>query len=66
MGTGKRGPTLRFLELLWDYDQVVFGATKLPALGDGLGKAIMNFKKSIDTDTHDEPKGKIESPNKSE
>lgn len=49
---------------------VVFGATKLPALGDGLGKAIKNFKKSIDTDTHDEPKGKIgganESPNKSE
>ena len=49
---------------------VVFGATKLPALGDGLGKAIKNFKKSIDTDTHDEPKGKIESkiesPNKPE
>ena len=40
---------------------VVFGATKLPALGDGLGKAIKNFKKSIDTDNHDEPKGKIES-----
>jgi len=45
---------------------VVFGATKLPALGDGLGKAIKNFKKSIDTDNHDEPKGKIESPPKSE
>ncbi len=45
---------------------VVFGATKLPALGDGLGKAIKNFKKSIETDTPDEPKGKIESPPKSE
>jgi len=49
---------------------VVFGATKLPALGDGLGKAIKNFKKSIDSDPHDEPKGKIdgkvESPPKSE
>lgn len=45
---------------------VVFGATKLPALGDGLGKAIKNFKKSIDTDHEDQPKGKIESPPKSE
>src|SRR5262249_9212411 len=26
---------------------VVFGATKLPQLGDGLGKAIKNFKRSI-------------------
>lgn len=43
---------------------VVFGATKLPALGDGLGKAIKNFKRSIDTtdDPPDGPKGKIESP----
>jgi sec-independent protein translocase protein TatA len=45
---------------------VVFGATKLPALGDGLGKAIRNFKKSIDSETHEEPKGKIESPSKPE
>lgn len=43
---------------------VVFGATKLPALGDGLGKAIRNFKKSIDTDPTDESKGKIESSTK--
>jgi sec-independent protein translocase protein TatA len=43
---------------------VVFGATKLPALGDGLGKAIKNFKRSIDTsdDPPDGAKGKIESP----
>jgi sec-independent protein translocase protein TatA len=26
---------------------VVFGATKLPQLGDGLGKAIKNFKRSM-------------------
>jgi sec-independent protein translocase protein TatA len=42
---------------------VVFGATKLPALGDGLGKAIKNFKRSIEPS--EEPpagsKGKIES-----
>ena len=43
---------------------VVFGATKLPALGDGLGKAIKNFKRSIDTsdDPPDGTKGKIDSP----
>ena len=42
---------------------VVFGATKLPALGDGLGKAIKNFKRSIDTEEPpDASKGKIESP----
>jgi sec-independent protein translocase protein TatA len=45
---------------------VVFGATKLPALGDGLGKAIRNFKKSIDSETHEESKGKIDSPSKPE
>ena len=42
---------------------VVFGATKLPQLGDGLGKAIRNFKKSVDSDpaTKDESsKGKID------
>jgi sec-independent protein translocase protein TatA len=42
---------------------VVFGATKLPQLGDGLGKAIRNFKKSVDAppDAKDESsKGKIE------
>ncbi|HXJ19684.1 MAG TPA: twin-arginine translocase TatA/TatE family subunit [Polyangia bacterium] len=31
---------------------VVFGATKLPQLGDGLGKAIKNFKRAVNT--HDE------------
>ena len=31
---------------------VVFGASKLPQLGDGLGKAIKNFKRAVNS--HDE------------
>jgi sec-independent protein translocase protein TatA len=31
---------------------VVFGAQKLPQLGDGLGKAIKNFKRAVNA--HDE------------
>ena len=47
---------------------VVFGATKLPQLGDGLGKAIRNFKRSIESVHEDDAatKAKIESPPKSE
>jgi len=26
---------------------IIFGASKLPQLGEGLGKAISNFKKSV-------------------
>jgi len=26
---------------------VIFGATKLPQLGDGLGRAIKNFKRAV-------------------
>ena len=26
---------------------IIFGATKLPQLGDGLGKAIRNFKRAV-------------------
>ena len=29
---------------------LVFGANRIPALGDGLGKAIRNFKKSVNED----------------
>lgn len=29
---------------------LVFGATKIPALGDGLGRAVRNFKKSMKED----------------
>jgi sec-independent protein translocase protein TatA len=28
---------------------VVFGSTKLPQLGDGLGKAIKNFKRAVNS-----------------
>ncbi len=41
---------------------VVFGATKLPQLGDGLGKAIKNFKRAVNTQAEIDvtPKGKAE------
>ena len=40
---------------------VVFGATKLPALGDGMGKAIRNFKRSIESpDKDEETKAKLD------
>jgi sec-independent protein translocase protein TatA len=29
---------------------VVFGSTKLPQLGDGLGKAIKNFKRAVNSE----------------
>jgi sec-independent protein translocase protein TatA len=29
---------------------VVFGSTKLPQLGDGLGKAIKNFKRAVNAE----------------
>lgn len=32
---------------------LLFGAKKLPQLADGMGKAIRNFKRGLDTD--DEP-----------
>lgn len=32
---------------------VIFGASRLPQLGEGLGKAIKGFKKGI-SDSHDE------------
>lgn len=43
---------------------VLFGASKLPQIGDGMGKAIRNFKKGmkeIDSDVEDiTPAKKIE------
>ena len=38
---------------------VVFGATKLPQLGDGLGRAIKNFKRAVSAQNEIEvaPKG---------
>lgn len=33
---------------------VIFGASRLPQLGEGLGKAIKGFKKGISNDGQDE------------
>ncbi len=37
---------------------VVFGANKLPAIGDALGRSIKNFKRAtkVDKDEEDDPK----------
>jgi sec-independent protein translocase protein TatA len=35
---------------------LVFGAGRIPALGDGLGKAIRNFKRSYRGEPTDAPK----------
>ncbi|MDD9934479.1 MAG: twin-arginine translocase TatA/TatE family subunit [Myxococcales bacterium] len=32
---------------------LLFGAKKLPALADGMGKAIRNFKRGLDSDDED-------------
>ena len=29
---------------------LVFGSSKIPALGDGLGRAIRNFRKAVGSD----------------
>jgi sec-independent protein translocase protein TatA len=42
MGLGTGEIILIFLVVM-----VVFGASKLPQLGDGLGKAIKNFKRAV-------------------
>jgi sec-independent protein translocase protein TatA len=42
MGLGTGEIILIFLVVM-----VVFGASKLPQLGDGLGRAIKNFKRAI-------------------
>jgi sec-independent protein translocase protein TatA len=39
---------------------VIFGASRLPQLGEGLGKAIKGFKKGISSDTNTEEEGKKE------
>ena len=42
LGTGE-------IILIFVVVMVVFGATRLPQLGDGLGKAIRNFKRSVNS-----------------
>jgi sec-independent protein translocase protein TatA len=39
---------------------LVFGASRLPAIGEGVGKAIKNFKRGISSDDNIE----VESPKK--
>ncbi len=39
---------------------VIFGATRLPQLGEGLGKAIKGFKKGISDDNDTKGPGKNE------
>jgi sec-independent protein translocase protein TatA len=36
---------------------LLFGATKLPAIGKGLGEGIKNFKKALSSGAEDEEKG---------
>ena len=49
---------------------LIFGASKLPQIGDGMGKAIRNFKKSVkevEEEVEDiTPKKKIESKKEEE
>jgi sec-independent protein translocase protein TatA len=40
LGTGE-------IILIFIVVMVIFGSTKLPQLGDGLGKAIKNFKRAV-------------------
>lgn len=42
MGLGTGEIILIFLVVM-----VIFGSTKLPQLGDGLGRAIKNFKRAV-------------------
>ena len=37
---------------------LVFGSSKIPALGDGLGRAIRNFKKALKGDERKDGGGK--------
>lgn len=42
---------------------VIFGASRLPALGKGLGEGIRNFKKGVKSDDPDGLAGKGEHKN---
>jgi sec-independent protein translocase protein TatA len=45
---------------------VVFGSTKLPQLGDGLGKAIKNFKRAVNAQNELDVSPKGEADKKSD
>jgi sec-independent protein translocase protein TatA len=44
---------------------VVFGASKLPQIGDALGRSIKNFKRATKGDEEDEKASEIEEPKES-
>jgi sec-independent protein translocase protein TatA len=41
---------------------LVFGAAKIPQLGDGLGKAIKNFKRAVGDEKPPDPTPKDQPP----
>jgi sec-independent protein translocase protein TatA len=43
---------------------VIFGANKLPQIGDALGRSIKNFKKASNVDGDDDAKDKEKDPKK--
>lgn len=55
-------PTLGFSELIIIFLIIIvlFGATRLPQIGRGLGEGIRNFKKGIRNDEPEQLEGKQE------
>jgi len=45
---------------------VVFGPSKLPEIGESLGKSIRQFKKSVEVDTNDDKTKDTETKEKEE
>ena len=43
---------------------VIFGANKLPQIGDALGRSIKNFKKASNVENDDDDKDKDKEPKK--
>jgi len=43
---------------------VIFGANKLPQIGDALGRSIKNFKRASNVEADDEEKDKDKDPKK--
>ena len=44
---------------------IIFGAGKLPQIGEGLGKGISNFKRSLKQDDEDSPNKEPDKEDKS-
>jgi len=55
LGTGE-------IILIFIVVMVIFGSTKLPQLGDGLGRAIKNFKRAVSPGNEIEVSKKVEKP----